>query len=92
MNFLIMSIDSQLRALQSLAAHVKLLLDAPEHLWRLLEHKKYLHASWLFMLARVVHRSLANDDPSEEEGWYNQGIDVLVCSLPNFHSVRTHLA
>lgn len=57
---------------------MKLLLDAPEHLWRLIEKKKYYAAAWLFLLARVVHRALIRDDEQDEEAWSSQGIDVLV--------------
>ncbi|KAI0652031.1 hypothetical protein C8Q79DRAFT_73511 [Trametes meyenii] len=66
--------DKHLQALQSLSAHVKLLLDAPEHLWRLMERKSYLNATWLFLLARVVHRALSQDD--DEQSWHAYGIDV----------------
>ncbi|OBZ79452.1 hypothetical protein A0H81_01207 [Grifola frondosa] len=66
--------DKHLYALQSLSAHTKLLLDAPEHLWRLMERKMYLHAAWLFLLARVVHRALSRED--EEQSWHAYGIDV----------------
>ncbi|KAL0579449.1 hypothetical protein V5O48_002555 [Marasmius crinis-equi] len=58
-------------------AHIKLLLDVPEHLWRLMEKKKYFTAAWLFLLSRVVHRALIRDDGSDEETWNSQGIDVL---------------
>jgi hypothetical protein len=61
-----------------LSAHIKLLLDAPEHLWRLIERKKYFQAGWLFLLARVVHRALVRDDDQDEENWANQGIDITV--------------
>jgi hypothetical protein len=64
--------------MQSLSAHIRLLLDTPEHLWRLLEQKKFLHASWLFLLARVVHRSLANNDADDDDGLHTQGLDILV--------------
>ncbi|KAG8832471.1 hypothetical protein FRC17_001292 [Serendipita sp. 399] len=68
-------IDLQLKSLQSLAAHLKLLLDCPEHFWKLLEARRYLDAAWLFLVARVVHQSLVEED--EEDGWAQQGIDVL---------------
>lgn len=58
---------------------MKLLLDAPEHLWRLLERNKYFPAAWLFLLARVVHRALVQGE--EEISWSRQGIDVLVRTL-----------
>jgi hypothetical protein len=67
-----------LYTLQLLSAHLKLLLDAPEYLWRLIERKKYFTAAWLFLLARVVHRALVRDDEQDEETWSAQGLDVLV--------------
>ncbi|KAJ8516114.1 hypothetical protein ONZ45_g6533 [Pleurotus djamor] len=69
--------DAHLKSLQLLSAHMKLLLDAPEHLWRLIEKKHYLTAAWLFLLSRVVYRSLVQHDDSDEDTWQNQGIDVL---------------
>ncbi|KAH7908005.1 hypothetical protein BJ138DRAFT_1158672 [Hygrophoropsis aurantiaca] len=65
--------DAHLQTLQTLSAHIKLLLDAPEHLWRLIERERYFQAAWLFLLARVVHRALQAD----EENWINQGISIL---------------
>nr|AAZ14911.1 conserved hypothetical protein [Coprinellus disseminatus] len=44
--------DRHLHTLQLLSAHVKVLLDAPEHLWRLIERKDYLLAAWLFLFTR----------------------------------------
>ncbi|KAI0031403.1 hypothetical protein K488DRAFT_79063 [Vararia minispora EC-137] len=68
---------SHLKTLQSLAAHMKLLLDTPEHLWRLIERKKYLHAGWLFMLARVIHHALVQPAiEGDEEDWKTHNIDV----------------
>ena len=73
-----------MKALQSLAAHMKLLLDTPEHLWRLIERKKFLYAAWLFLLARVLHRVLvrenAQDQDEDEESWKAYDIDVTVSS------------
>lgn len=70
--------DSQLVTLHSLAAHLKLLLDTPEQLWRLLERKKYLQAAWLYLLARVVYRALTQDDEDEQEvPWSKEGIEIL---------------
>ncbi|EJD51905.1 hypothetical protein AURDEDRAFT_149495 [Auricularia subglabra TFB-10046 SS5] len=70
--------DTQLNVLQSLSAHMKLLLDAPEHLWLFLEQRKFLHAAWLFLLSRVVYRALVNaDSDGEDNMWQSQGIDVL---------------
>jgi hypothetical protein len=60
---------------------VKLLLDTPEHIWRLLEKKKYLHAGWLFLLARIVYQALVRDDAEDEDDWAAHGIDMLVRGL-----------
>ncbi|KIP05345.1 hypothetical protein PHLGIDRAFT_128964 [Phlebiopsis gigantea 11061_1 CR5-6] len=70
--------DAHLHSLQSLAAHLKLLLDSSEHLWRLMEKKLYLHAAWLFLLSRVVHRSLLRHgaDEDEDSGWQDLEIDI----------------
>ncbi|KAL5533894.1 hypothetical protein ACEPAG_354 [Sanghuangporus baumii] len=68
--------DADLKIYQSLAAHLKFLVDAPEHLWRLLERKQCLHAAWLFLLSRVVYRSLMDQDSDEGQGWVQQGINV----------------
>ncbi|PCH33973.1 hypothetical protein WOLCODRAFT_94557 [Wolfiporia cocos MD-104 SS10] len=68
--------DKQLQALQSLSAHLKLLLDAPEHLWRFMEKKMYFHAAWLFLTARLVHRTLLREDEGENQSWHMYGIDV----------------
>ncbi|KAF9567030.1 hypothetical protein CPC08DRAFT_65181 [Agrocybe pediades] len=69
--------DLHLYTLQVLSAHMKLLLDAPEHLWRLIERQKYLQAAWLFLLARVVHRALVQGNESDEHSWFSEGIDIL---------------
>jgi len=73
------NLDSHLLTLQVLSAHMKLLLDAPEHLWRLIERQKYLQAAWLFLLARVVHRALVQNDDNEDQSWISEGVDILVC-------------
>ncbi|CAE6418759.1 unnamed protein product [Rhizoctonia solani] len=78
--------DAHLKILQTLSAHLKLLLDSPEHLWRWLEKRQFLHAAWLFLLARTVYRKLSksDDEESEEEeaasgdiSWSRHGIDVM---------------
>ncbi|KAH9937287.1 uncharacterized protein B0H18DRAFT_969951 [Fomitopsis serialis] len=68
--------DKHIQALQSLSAHLKLLLDAPEHLWRFMEHRMYLKAAWLFLTARVVHRTLLQEDEDMDQSWHDYGIDV----------------
>lgn len=73
----LVSTDRHLHALQILAAHMKLLLDAPEHLWRLIERKKFFPAAWLFLLARVIHHALVRSDEQDDETWKSQGVDVL---------------
>lgn len=40
------------------AAHVKLLLDAPEALYSYLSHHSYLDAAFLWLVARVVKDGL----------------------------------
>ena len=75
-NLIWKSIDRYLHTLQLLSAHVKVLLDAPEHLWRLIERKKYLSAAWLFLFTRVVHRALVQQDDQDEDSWSKVGIDV----------------
>jgi hypothetical protein len=62
---------------------MKLLLDAPEHLWRLIERREYYRATWLFLLSRGVHRALTHDDATEgsklgHEGYINHGILVTL--------------
>lgn len=84
-----MRIDVHLQALQVLAAHVKLLLDVPEHLWKMLEKRKYFAAAWLYLLSRVVHRALVRDD-LDDETWQAQGIDVLVSGSYAFGFTRAH--
>ncbi|CAE7226482.1 unnamed protein product [Rhizoctonia solani] len=79
--------DAHLKTLQTLSAHLKLLLDSPEHLWRWLEKKQFLHAAWLFLLARTVYRKLSkspDEEDSEDEettsgdiNWSRHGIDVM---------------
>lgn len=68
--------DVELQMLQQLSAHIKLLLDTPEHLWRMMEKRQYYTAAWLFLLARVVHRALLEDGEDEEESWGSYDIQV----------------
>ncbi|KZP01211.1 hypothetical protein CALVIDRAFT_559844 [Calocera viscosa TUFC12733] len=72
-------VDAQLPVLHEFSAHLKLMLDAPEHLWRLLERKKHLQAAWLYLLSRVVYRALVQNDEEEADQtrWERLGIDVL---------------
>ncbi|KAI0308156.1 hypothetical protein B0F90DRAFT_129062 [Multifurca ochricompacta] len=39
--------------------------------------EKYLHAGWLFLLARIIYQALARDDTEDEDDWTAHGIDVL---------------
>ena len=67
-------IDEQER-IYSLGVSLKLIMDAPEHVWRSIEKGKTLHAAWTFMLARTVWWDfLVNDSASERET--TQSIDV----------------
>ena len=60
---------------------MKLLLDTPEHIWRLLEKKNYLHAGWLFLLARIVYQALVRDGAEDEDDWTAHSINILVRGL-----------
>ncbi len=73
-----MCLDSTLQAFQSIASHLKLLLDAPEHIWRLLERKAFLEAAWLFLLCRLVHRALVSDEAHLQDSFGQGGNKVLV--------------
>lgn len=44
-----------------------------------MERKMYLHAAWLFLLARVVHQSLLRDDTEDDAQWRAYDIDIMVC-------------
>lgn len=55
-----------------------MLLDTPESLWRFLERKEYLNAAWLFLLSRVVHRALTNENLAEVS-WSKAGVNIQVC-------------
>jgi conserved oligomeric Golgi complex subunit 1 len=80
--------DADLHVLQLLSAHIKLLLDAPEYLWRLIENNKYFSAAWLYLLARVVHHALVrDDDEDDEETWRSRGVDVMACIFYLVHPV-----
>ncbi|WVW80227.1 hypothetical protein I302_102205 [Kwoniella bestiolae CBS 10118] len=51
------------------AAHMKLLLDAPEALYSYLAHHNYLNAAFLWLITRVVKESL-NSMPEDQNGAY----------------------
>lgn len=57
-----------------------------------MERRMYLHAAWLFLLARVVHRALIRDE-EVENSWHACGIIVSVCpfELLSGHSPRPHV-
>jgi hypothetical protein len=59
--------DSQdVMTLLPVAAHMKLLLDAPEALYAYLGEGEVLRAAWLWLVARVVKEGLAGmGDPAE---------------------------
>lgn len=82
--------DKHLQALQQLSAHLKLLLDAPEHLWRFMEQRTYLHAAWLYLTARAVHQTLLHGDEDVSRNWQAYGIDVSVCGIKEYQPAHTH--
>ncbi|GMK59894.1 hypothetical protein CspeluHIS016_0901110 [Cutaneotrichosporon spelunceum] len=61
--------DEGVSELLPVAAHVKLLLDAPEALYSHLAHHAFLKAAMLWLLARVVKDGL-NEMPDEVKGPY----------------------
>ncbi|CAG8557294.1 7524_t:CDS:10, partial [Funneliformis caledonium] len=56
--------DEKKHHLYSSAAQIKLLVDVPEQIWRSLESHKYLNASRLYLIAKLVYKNLQahNDD------------------------------
>ncbi|GES99501.1 conserved oligomeric Golgi complex subunit 1-like [Rhizophagus clarus] len=55
--------DEKKYHLYSSAAQIKLLVDVPEQIWRSLESHKYLNASRLYLIAKLVYKNLqAHDD------------------------------
>jgi hypothetical protein len=75
-----MTIDKHLTSLQVLSTQIKLLLDTPEHLWRLIERKKYLYAAWLFLQSRIAYRALITHD-GDEQSWAEAGLEVEVSQI-----------
>ncbi|CAI2165489.1 7688_t:CDS:10 [Funneliformis geosporum] len=57
--------DEKKHHLYSSAAQIKLLVDVPEQIWRSLESHKYLNASRLYLIAKLVYKNLqAHNDNS----------------------------
>ncbi|CAG8458901.1 849_t:CDS:10 [Diversispora eburnea] len=50
--------DENKHHLYSYAAQIKLLVDVPEQIWRSLESHKYLNASRLYLIAKLVYKNL----------------------------------
>ncbi|KAG9298438.1 hypothetical protein G9A89_008702 [Geosiphon pyriformis] len=50
--------DDKKYYLYSSAAQIKLLVDVPEQIWRSLENHKYLNASRLYLIAKLVYKNL----------------------------------
>lgn len=72
-------VDGQLLKMQVLAAHIRLLLDAPEHLWKLIEGKEFLKATCLFFLARLIFHALKKENRDEDmREKFIQEINLLV--------------
>ncbi|WWC88089.1 uncharacterized protein L201_002993 [Kwoniella dendrophila CBS 6074] len=61
--------DDDLLNMLPTAAHMKLLLDAPEALYSYLAHHQYLNAAFLWLITRVVKESLSAM-PEEQNGSY----------------------
>lgn len=57
----------------SIATLVKLLLDAPEHIWRLIEREDYLSAARLEGIGRKVYRELASTGRTGRSTWVTSG-------------------
>ncbi|WWC60390.1 uncharacterized protein I303_102962 [Kwoniella dejecticola CBS 10117] len=51
------------------AAHMKLLLDAPEALYSYLSHQSYLNAAFLWLITRVVKESLTSMPEEQSEAY-----------------------
>ena len=43
-----------------------------------MEQRMYLKAAWLFLTARVVHRTLLQEDEDAGQSWHDYGINVSV--------------
>lgn len=54
------------------AAAVKLLLDAPEAIYKLLSSRAYLQAAFLWLLARTVKEYMLSRQEESQDGSYNQ--------------------
>lgn len=54
------------------AAAVKLLLDAPEAIYKLLSSRAYLQAAFLWLLARTVKEHMLSPQEESQDGSYNQ--------------------
>ncbi|KAG0235703.1 Golgi transport complex subunit 1 [Actinomortierella wolfii] len=55
-------VDGTKKAFYSSAAQIKLLVDAPEQIWRNMEHHNYLTASRLYLISQAIHQNLRPDD------------------------------
>jgi hypothetical protein len=42
-------------------------MDTPEHIWRLLESKRCLDAAWLYLICKLVYRSLLSAEEIDEK-------------------------
>lgn len=60
---------AELALLLPLASQTKLLLDAPELIYRFLEAGRFLPASYLYALCRLVHSEIAERATADEDGF-----------------------
>lgn len=56
-----------------------------------MEQRLYLKAAWLFLTARVVHRTLLQEDEDAGQSWHEYVIDVSVRHEDYRMSRRSHM-
>ncbi|KAF9163263.1 Golgi transport complex subunit 1 [Actinomortierella ambigua] len=60
-------VDGTKKAFYSSAAQIKLLVDAPEQIWRNMENHNYLTASRLYLISQAIHQNLRPDEDEMDE-------------------------
>ncbi|KAG1176202.1 hypothetical protein G6F70_004260 [Rhizopus microsporus] len=60
-------VDNERQHIYLIASLIKCLADVPEQIWHALENHRYLHASRLFTLAKVVHEYLEEEKKTESD-------------------------
>ncbi|KAF9979262.1 Golgi transport complex subunit 1 [Actinomortierella ambigua] len=61
------AVDGTKKAFYSSAAQIKLLVDAPEQIWRNMENHNYLTASRLYLISQAIHQNLRPDEGEVDE-------------------------